>query len=506
MTLWSGVLHDLHSDYLAAILRTTNNPGPHVLGRIFYWPELLLAWSWDAGLTARLNSLIRVGSIVYCVVWISRLVAISLRVASLRISFGTVIFCAMWSWWWPELGDSLVYSGTSLGVFTLLVTLGDPSGLARRLSLRWFWLALAVATFVSASTYVHSLLVVIPLLLYLIFLNQAAERNFLWLVRDRLLLIFGIAIGVGVAVLRLSLLADEETGLSTFGLLTKLRSTRHLWDGNLYLWDSLQVSCALALLSLAIAVVLRHQTFGALVIVGLTITFGVVPIVALKHVQLNWMMPRYFATTLMMGLLLQSLTLFAGGMLLWWRYRPKAQPRCTAVSLPKRVEFALIFGWGVIMTGLLTSNLGFGLNYRDQSNNLKAGTSFSEETISQLERFRQGYNEPLFVFIDYWNLYPSIFRLQEAGVETLALEGVPIFDVQQAGFKKALDSRRFAIICDRRNSPCEENIRNVLESRGLRNIEVVKVSDLSDTEMGNLELFTVRDREPELRYHTSQGQ
>ena len=154
VTLWSGALEDLHSDYLQWILQTQNNPWQQMYLRTLYWPQYLLAWSWDLGLTARLNALVRVGGFVFCVLWCSRLVSVVAGVRWWRVCMGLAVFCVVWAWWWPEVGDSLVYSYTSLAVFIFLAVLGDPSGLHRRLSGRWFPLVLVFASFVATATYV----------------------------------------------------------------------------------------------------------------------------------------------------------------------------------------------------------------------------------------------------------------------------------------------------------------------------------------------------------------
>jgi len=467
VVLWSGGLKDLHSDYLQWILQTQNNPFEQLTGRILYWPQYLLAWSWDVGLTARLNVLVRVGSFVFCVVWCGRLVALAAGVCWWRVCVGLGVFCVVWSWWWPELGDSLVYSGTSLGVFVFLVALGDPAGLSRRLSRRGFWLVLGVASFVSASTYVHSLLVVLPLFAWVVVFGGGAGRSLgVWL-RDRILVLVGVAVGSGVAVLRLSLLADEETGLSTFGLLTRLRTTRHLWDGNLYLWDSLRVSVALLVVSVVLAWWSRSASLVVLSGVGFVVSMGVVPIAALKHVQANLMMPRYFAAQITFGLLLQFLVVVAMVLMVVDRRWPVTRVSGRGAGVVTVAKAAVVAATVVAVCLVAVTPLGFGLNYRDQSYNSKAGVQLSAVEIQDLRRISNTDQLPLLVFVGYWDLYPHVFQLRESAIPALALEGVPIFDYQQANFTNILESGNYNVLCAEPLLKCQSSIHSVLDARQL---------------------------------------
>jgi len=480
VTLWSGGLKDLHSDYLVWILQTQNNPTKQLLGRVLYWPQYLLAWSWDVGLTARLNVLVRVGSFVFCVVWCGRLVALAAGVCWWRVCVGVGVVCVVWSWWWPELGDSLVYSGTSLGVFVFLVALGDPAGLSRRLSRRGFWLVLGVASFVSASTYVHSLLVVLPLFAWVVVFGGGAGRSLgVWL-RDRILVLVGVAVGSGVAVLRLSLLADEETGLSTFGLLTRLRTTRHLWDGNLYLWDSLRVSVALLVVSVVLAWWSRSASLVVLSGVGFVVSMGVVPIAALKHVQANLMMPRYFAAQITFGLLLQFLVVVAMVLMVVDRRWPVTRVSGRGAGVVTVAKAAVVAATVVAVCLVAVTPLGFGLNYRDQSGNSKAAQPLSSEVIGQLLDIQRRTEKPVLINLSFWDLYPSVFLAQQAGLMALVLDTVPIYDVSQLRFDEILQSRSLVVICAPRFNSCIPEVGSILTQRGVSKVLVSEIGRISE--------------------------
>jgi len=465
VTLWSGALEDFHSDHILWILQTQNNPWQQMYQRVLYWPQYLLAWSWDLGLTARLNALIRVGTFLFCVLWCSRLVAIAAGIRWHRLCTGLVVFCSVWVWWWPELGDSLVYSGTSLGVFVFLAALGDPSGLCQRLSRWWFPAVLVLASFVAASTFVQSLLVVWPLFLWMVWFDASGTAT------RRLGYLLTVIVGGGAAVLRIVASSNEETGVTMFGLMTKIRTTRHLWDGTLYLWDSLRAATVLVLFSLLMSWWLRSAKLAALGVAGFAVSVSVVPVAALRHVQMNLMMPRYFAGQITIGLLVQFLAVVA---LVWvslerrtvWRRQVDLTWLATT---SKRV--ALVVSTVAIVV-LSVTRLEFGMDYRDQSGNRKMAVPLTTSTREHLRELQKTSGKPIVVFVDFWDMYPSVFLLQQEGVRAFALEAVPIFDVHQAGFKELLLSRNYAVICAQRFSTCVPEVGFVLAQRGVTRFDV----------------------------------
>lgn len=465
VTLQSGALQDLHSDYVAAVMRTTNNPGEYVFGRVFYWPELVLAWSWDAGLTARLNALIRVGSFVYCVIWLCQLVSVSTKVREWKLCVGAVLGGLYWISFWPELGDSLVYSGTSLGVFVFLATLGEPSKLQGRPLTGRIWIVRVIASFIAAATYVHSLFVILPLTLYLVVGARRSVTGLKTAIRDLLLHLAAVGLGAGLAVVRLTLSETEETGITTFGLLTKIRATRHLWNQSLYLWDSLRLSVVFLAVSLVLFLWRRNvETFG-LAIVGFLTSLSIVPMASLKHVQANVMMPRYFAAQITLGLLLQLLSTIAA-------IDTSRKPRTTMEAgrantkrLQTFAKAALVTLGAVFLIQVSVSPLEFGLAYRDQSYNTKASKLLSHDQVEYLEKMYEESGLPVLVFFGYWDLYPNVMLLDEAGLSAYALEGVPIFDYQQRRFASVMRSMNYDVLCDRSFAECRQNLRTVLKRR-----------------------------------------
>jgi len=485
VTLWSGALKDLHSDYLQWILQTQNNPMQQLTSRIFYWPQYLLAWSWDLGLTARLNALVRVGSFVYCILWCSRLVSVAAWVRWWKVCVGLVMFCVVWVWWWPELGDSLVYSGTSLGVLVFLGALGDPSELSRRLSGRWFPLVLAVASFVATATYVQSLLVMFPLFVWVVWFIGGVGVGRRWG------LLVSLVAGGGAAVLRLRASGDEETGMTTFGLLTRIRMTRHLWDGTLYLWDSLRAAAVLVLLTSLLSWRLRSAKLVALGVAGFVVSVSVVPIAALRHVQANLMMPRYFSTLITIGLLVQFLVVVALAWILLERRTAMRFPS-NATKLLAVAKLVAVVTAVVSVGGVSVLPLGFGLDYRDQSGNRKTGAPLVTLTRDQLREMQAASGRPIVVFVDFWNLYPSIFLLQHEGVRAFALESPPIFDVHQAGFKDLLRSRNFIVVCGERNMPCNASLQAVLDARGIVDFRLDQIGLQADELGRSFRLMSVK--------------
>jgi len=495
VTLWSGALKDLHSDYLQWILQTQNNPSEQLVDRIFYWPQLVLAWSWDLELTARLNTLLRVASFIYCVFWCGRLISVIARAQWWRVGIGMVGFCLCWFWWWPEVGDSLIYSGHTLGMFLLLIALGDPSTAGGRLSQRWFVIALVIVSYLATATYVHLLLVALPLVVIVFFFSKFPKRNAQSLLVKRIAISGSVAAGVAVGVFRIGALSDEETGWTTFGLKTKILNTRHLWDGNLYLWDSLRLSVLLFLVSIVLVCHLRQARLMVLASTGFTISLGVVPIAALKHVQTSLMMPRYFATQIIFGLLIQFVVVLITVCRL-------ASAR-SMFALTKSHEFyalrivrnaiAVVFVSTTIL--VLASPLGFGRDYRDQSGNSKVAVPLSGEVVTRLHTMQRESGGVVLVNMKVWDSYPSVFRLQRAGVRSLALDTEPTFDFGQKDFMELLDTRSFLGVCEPRFTTCVSEFGDILNRRGIRRLQITEIDRVTETSGRVISVLQIRPQE-----------
>ena len=120
-TLWSDALDDMHSDFLIWTFIAVDNPMHQALERILYWPQYLLFWSWDLNVTARILAALRVWSLVYCWLWIARLVSSTAMVARWKTSALMGMFVWWWVMTWPEVGDSSIYSGNTLSLAPFLL-------------------------------------------------------------------------------------------------------------------------------------------------------------------------------------------------------------------------------------------------------------------------------------------------------------------------------------------------------------------------------------------------
>lgn len=491
VTLWSGAIKDLHSDYLVFILQTQNNPSQQVLPRSFYWPQLLLSWSWSLDMTARLNSVLRVAGWLFCAIWFGRLVAVATSAKWWKI--GTTVFAVAvgWSMWWPEVGDSLIYSGSSLGVFMFLAVLGDPSRLAvKRVNQPWFAAAICVVAFTVTSTNVLSWLVLLPIVTWILLFGTTES------VQRRLAAGFAIALGVVVGIARLRNFASEDTGVTTFGLITRIRTTRHLWDGTLYLWDNLRIAGIVAVVSVLLAWRLHRVKLAALALAGFLVSLGVVPTAALSHVQANAMMPRYFAVQISFGLLVQCLVMAALTVDLFEKRHYCAAPMRLPAKFARGSRAAMVVASVMSIVVLAIAPLSFGLDYRDQSGRRKMGLPLSNETIKWVKELSRAEGVSILVAIDFWDNYPTQYVMQEQGIETFVFDGTrPVFDRFQPNFRQFLSLKSFVAVCRPKAQTCALDLIIGLKNRHLTDFEVVSLGKMVEPGDGTIETLRVRPKQ-----------
>lgn len=488
VTLCSGAIKDLHSDYLVFILQTQNNPSQQLLPRSFYWPQLLLSWSWSLDMTARLNSVLRVAGWLFCAIWFGRLVAVATSAKWWKI--GTTVFAVAvgWSMWWPEVGDSLIYSGSSLGVFMFLAVLGDPSRLAvKRVNQPWFAAAICVVAFTVTSTNVLSWLVLLPIVTWILLFGTTES------VQRRLAAGFAIALGVVVGIARLRNFASEDTGVTTFGLITRIRTTRHLWDGTLYLWDNLRIAGIVAVVSVLLAWRLHRVKLAALALAGFLVSLGVVPTAALSHVQANAMMPRYFAVQISFGLLVQCLVMAALTVDVFEKRHYCATPMRLPAKFARGSRAAMVMASVMSIVVLAIAPLSFGLDYRDQSGRRKMGLPLSSATIKRVKDLSRGEGLPILLAIEFWDSYPTQYLMNEQRIEAYYFAGSqPVFDRFQLDFERLLASRSFLMICRPTRETCRSDIGFVLRDRGLTDFYLETLELIIESEDQTIEILRVR--------------
>jgi len=262
--------------------------------------------------------------------------------------------------------------------------------------------------------------------------------------------------------------------------LTRLRTTRHLWDGNLYLWDSLQVSVALLVVSVALAWWSRSASLAVLSGIGFVVSMGVVPIAALKHVQANLMMPRYFAAQITFGLLLQSLVVVAMALMVVDRRWPVTRVSGRGTGVVIVAKAAVVAATIVAVFLVAVTPLGFGLNYRDQSGNSKTARPLSSKVVEQLLKIQLETKKPVLINMGFWDAYPSVFVAQQSGLQALVLDTVPSLDSGQYGFDEIIRSRSFIGVCVPRFSSCIPEFGNVVTQRGVSKVLVSEIGRISE--------------------------
>jgi hypothetical protein len=308
-----------------------------------------------------------------------------------------------------------------------------------------------------------------------------------------------VLLGVGIGVYRLKSASSVETGVTQFGLLTRLRTTRHLWDGTLYLWTSLQVAVALFLLSVVLTWWVRNVRLAMLSGAGLLVSLGVIPIAMLKHVQANFMMPRYFSTTITLGLLLQFLVVVAMCYRLFERKRAMSPKKLTNSRALTFGRYTVLLGFTVTAIFVATIPLGFGLDYRDQSGKSKTGNPLDTDIVGRLGKLETTHGLPVLISLGFWDTYPTVFLLQLQRQGVLALDDEPIFDVHQKNFASVLASREFYAVCRPRFSTCVQGLGAALQDRGLRGFSIRSVEQIPETKSQVVEVLEVRPTRAEGR-------
>jgi len=222
------------------------------------------------------------------------------------------------------------------------------------------------------------------------------------------------------------------------------------------------------------------------------VSMGVVPIAALKHVQANLMMPRYFAAQITFGLLLQFLVVVAMVLMVVDRRWPVTRMSGRGAGVVIVAKAAVVAATVAAVFLVAVTPLGFGLNYRDQSGNSKAAQPLSSEVIGQLLDIQRRTEKPILINLSFWDLYPSVFRAQQSGLRALALDTMPIFDIRQSNYDKTLQSRSFIGVCVPRFSSCIPEFGNVLTQRGVSKILVSEIGRISEDSSRVVAVLDVR--------------
>lgn len=468
-TLWSDALDDMHSDYLVATFITVDNPSFQALDRIIYWPQYLLFWSWDLNVTTRILAALRVWSLVYCWLWIARLVSSTAMVARWKTSAFMGIFVWWWAMTWPEVGDSSIYSGNTLSLAPFLLASSIGFDQERRTHRLVGLVVICSTTLLAASTNVLSLLIVFPLLTcgYLNrFLLVLRDQSFRcdWFSFSHGQFFAGVA-GLSIGVLRLVFLTSENSGFSSFGLLSRILYTTHLWDGTKFLRDNLVISIGLLVLSLLLALRVRHVRLAVLSLTGALMSMSTGLIVGLEHVQTNLMMPRYFSLTFSIGLALQVV---AFGVLVLLQF-PKLDVKTVSASRTLQIRTwqlatAGLTSFVVTLPMLMFSEIKFGKDYKDHSGSSKAGFVLPRNDLEWLKTKIRNEEQQVMVLTGFWDLWPQVFALRRDGLESIALEDIPRFSNLQSDLGDALGSDRSMVVCISREPDCVTTTRDALEA------------------------------------------
>jgi hypothetical protein len=324
-------------------------------------------------------------------------------------------------------------------------------------------------TLLAASTNVLSLLIVFPLLtfgyvnrLLLVLRDQSFRCD--WFSFSHGQFFAGVA-GLSIGVLRLVFLTSEDSGFSSFGLLSRILYTTHLWDGTKFLRDNLVISLGLLVLSLLLALRVRHVRLAVLSLTGALMSMSTGLIVGLEHVQANQMMPRYFSLTFSIGLALQVV---AFGVLVLLQF-PKLDVKTVAASRTLQIRTWQLATAGLIVVVvtlpmLMFSEITFGKDYKDHSGGSKAGFVLPRNDLEWLKTKIRNEEQQVMVLTGFWDLWPQVFALRRDGLDVLALQDFSGFDKLQPGLEDKLGSDSSLVVCISREPDCVTTTRDALEA------------------------------------------
>ena len=348
------------------------------------------------------------------------------------------------------------------------------------------------------STSVLSLLIVFPLLTFGYlnrFLRMFKEPS-VHSDRFRLSLgqFFAGVMGFTIGVLRLVFFTSEDSGFSSFGLLSRILYTTHLWDGTKFLRDKLVVSLGLLALSLLLALRIWHVRLAVLSLTGAVMSLSTGLIVGLEHVQANLMMPRYFSLTFSIGLALQVVTF---GVLVLLQF-PKLDVKTVAASRTLQIRTWQLATAGLIavvvtLPMLMFSEITFGKDYKDHSGGSKAGFVLPRNDLEWLKTKIRNEEQQVMVLTGFWDLWPQVFALRRDGLDVLALEDSSRFDKLQPGLEDALGGERSLVVCISREPACVTTTRVALEAHESVNRDLT-VRERYTTEDGRFIWLIQNDR------------
>lgn len=423
-------LADQQSDNLVPAVYSAEHPFDLYLPRIVPLIQFLTFPITDYSANLRVQVLLRVLAFCVVVVWIALRVADFLRGSRAVAVTAAALLAVYFFVRFPEAGDSIYYGVsagmTSTAVYLLAIASGHRAVKSATLRARVIWGLISFGLACAASFYYVTLLLWAWLLLVLdigsrdpIVSIDHFRRHLHWLQQIRVhapvLLCAGVA---AIAYLRTG--SGENTGLSVGRSIEVVLKTRYLWDrGNFYILENLVL-----VVVFAGAMLLVGRSMRALVVgfIGVLAGAGVFAIASLDHVANNVHLPRYYAPSLFIGLIIgfASLAVVVANRAKLNRVRID-DVSATARTLNSYVQSSggrrlTIAVCAIGILGLLVfirTPVGFGFEGSDGQQIRKQGFPLDVRDLRALER--ESGVDLTFVTGSHWQVWVTVFAAHEDG-------------------------------------------------------------------------------------------
>jgi hypothetical protein len=490
VALLTDALADQHSDNLLLAVYSVDYPFDRYLQRFLPLLQFLAAPINDYSANLRFQVLVRVFSFCFVILWIARRVASAVSGSFLGSALGATVLACYFLARFPEANDSLVYgaSPSMQASFVFIMSMFTARQVESSCNRGNKIVLTLIATLLATLSLLNYFMLVLwaPALVLLEILARArpASRSLVSMLRNiltkSLLLICVLAVSTFIAFGYLRRSSSEQTSVTFGRVLGVVRWTRYAWDqGNLYIFENLCLVLALSIVLLVVA-----RTMVSLIVSGVaTATAGGVFVVAsLDHVAENVHLPRYYAPSLFVGLLIAfaGLSAVVGRRIFSsWRSRPPlhrpffANLRQHLVPAAGAMK-AVLFAVGV--SAFVMRPVGFGFEGADGQQIRKQGLPMSAfELVVAGERAKKPID---FVMGSYWHVWTTVFKAGE--------EGVHVFPF--APFTRAIDraneyipnSPVYGLCMDLDVRQCDDSVQWVLPANSEWRLDVLNRVDIGN--------------------------
>jgi len=197
-------------------------------------------------------------------------------------------------------------------------------------------------------------------------------------------------------------------------------------------------------------------------------------IAGLEHVQVNFMMPRYFSLTFSIGLALQVITFGLLVVLQLSNLDAKTVSASRTTRICKQpATIAGILAVVVTVPMMMFSEIKFGNDYKDHSGDSKTGIVLPQSDLEWLKTQIRSEELQVMVLTGFWDLWPQVFVLRSDGLESIALEDLPWFPNLQPDLGDALGSDRSLVVYIFPKPDCVTTTRAALKAHASSNRNLI---------------------------------